>query len=74
VTPFIESGHVVLPSTRLYPWVADLLRELSRFPRAEHDDQVDCLTQSLSRMLVWMESIARYNTDQGPVKISGGLQ
>lgn len=52
VTPDVESGNVLLP----YPadpgneWVTDLLSELRDFPNGAHDDQVDSLTQALSRM------------------------
>jgi predicted phage terminase large subunit-like protein len=52
VTPDAEAGNVLLP----YPgdpgneWVADLLSELRDFPSGAHDDQVDSLTQALSRM------------------------
>jgi predicted phage terminase large subunit-like protein len=52
VTPDAEAGNVLLP----YPgdpgneWVTDLLSELRDFPNGAHDDQVDSLTQALSRM------------------------
>lgn len=75
VTPFVESGHVLIPHPRLAPWVNEFVREHSRFPRGEHDDQVDCTTQSLARMLVWMESISRFAPEHAePIKITGGLQ
>lgn len=52
ITPEIEAGNVYLP----HPgdpgneWVGDLLAELRDFPTGAHDDQVDALTQALSRM------------------------
>lgn len=52
VTPEIESGHVRLP----YPgdagneWVGDLMAEVRNFPNGTHDDQVDAMTQALSRL------------------------
>lgn len=52
VSPDIEGGHVYLP----HPdepgneWVRDLLSELRNFPNDVHDDQVDALTQALTRM------------------------
>jgi predicted phage terminase large subunit-like protein len=52
VTPDVEARNVLLP----YPadpgneWVPDLLSELRDFPSGAHDDQVDALTQALSRM------------------------
>lgn len=52
ITPECESGNVYLP----YPgdpgneWVSDLLSELRLFPHDTADDQVDALTQALSRL------------------------
>lgn len=48
VSPLIESGCVYLPHPSVFPWVADLMAELNSFP-AGSDDQVDSLTQFLSR-------------------------
>lgn len=45
VTPLIEAGKVLLPETA--PWLFDYLEEMSGFPNAEHDDQVDSTTQAL---------------------------
>ena len=45
VTPIIEAGDVLLPETA--PWLADFEHELSLFPAAKHDDQVDSLSQYL---------------------------
>jgi hypothetical protein len=52
ITPEVESGNVYLP----HPgdpgneWVSDLLSELRNFPHDTSDDQVDALTQALSRL------------------------
>jgi predicted phage terminase large subunit-like protein len=52
VTPECESGNVFLP----HPgdpgneWVTDLLSELRNFPHDSSDDQVDALTQALTRL------------------------
>lgn len=52
VTPEVESSNVYLP----YPgdpgneWVHDLLSELRNFPHDAADDQVDTLTQALSKL------------------------
>lgn len=52
ITPEVESGNVYLP----HPgdpgneWVAELLSELRNFPHDVADDQVDALTQALTRL------------------------
>jgi predicted phage terminase large subunit-like protein len=52
ITPEAESGNVYLP----HPadpgngWVTDLLSELRNFPHDSSDDQVDALTQALTRL------------------------
>jgi len=50
LTGLIESGHVILPPEA--PWLDDFLLEITRFPRAKHDDQVDSFTQALAWMRV----------------------
>ena len=47
-TPLIESGKVYLPEGAA--WLFDYIEELSAFPNATHDDQVDSTTQALSYM------------------------
>ena len=46
VTPLIEAGLVHLPESA--PWLHDYIEELSGFPAAAHDDQVDSTTQALA--------------------------
>lgn len=48
VSPLVEAGRVFLPERA--PWLADFLDELTQFPNAEHDDQVDALSQALDWM------------------------
>ena len=48
VTPLIEAGRVFLPESA--PWLFDYIEELSAFPNAGHDDQVDSMTQALAFM------------------------
>jgi predicted phage terminase large subunit-like protein len=48
VTPMIEAGRVFLPPSA--PWLPDYLDELSSFPAAPHDDQVDSTTMALNWM------------------------
>lgn len=52
VAPFVEAGNVHLPSPSRAPWVAGLVEEATAFPNASHDDQVDALTQGVSRLLL----------------------
>ena len=48
VSPSIESGNVYLPENA--EWLFDYINELTSFPNAEHDDDVDCTTQALNRL------------------------
>ncbi len=47
-TPMIEAGKVFLPAHA--EWLNDYIEELSAFPNATYDDQVDSTTQALSFM------------------------
>jgi predicted phage terminase large subunit-like protein len=46
VSPLVESGRVFLPTDAA--WLADFLDEMTSFPAAPHDDQVDAITQALN--------------------------
>ena len=48
VTGLIHSGYIVLPKEA--PWLDDFLLEITYFPNARHDDQVDSFAQAL----IWM--------------------
>jgi predicted phage terminase large subunit-like protein len=48
VSGIVEAGNVYLPSDA--PWINEFLYEVSSFPNAQHDDQVDALTQGLSKL------------------------
>ena len=50
VTSYWEAGNVCLPHPDFAPWVKDLVGELTAFPAAANDDQVDALTQALRRL------------------------
>lgn len=50
VTSYWEAGNVWLPHPDTAPWVKDLVAELTAFPAAANDDQVDALTQALRRL------------------------
>jgi predicted phage terminase large subunit-like protein len=50
VSPIAESGNVYLPQPSIAPRVEALIEEMAVFPHGRHDDQVDALTQALSRL------------------------
>lgn len=79
VSPMIEAGEVYLPEQAT--WVYDFIDEWSSFPNAEHDDEVDCGTQALSRLrtinasvkeLTEAELIAQRKWKQKVEGIAGG--
>jgi predicted phage terminase large subunit-like protein len=45
-SPLVESGRVFLLESA--PWLRDFLDEVTSFPAAPHDDQVDALTMALN--------------------------
>ena len=51
VTTLFEAGNVFIPEKILYPWVQPYIDEMTAFPNAKHDDQVDSTTQALREML-----------------------
>lgn len=50
VTTYWEALNVFLPHPDICPWVKALISELTAFPAAAHDDQVDSFTQALRRL------------------------
>ncbi|WP_157016232.1 phage terminase large subunit [Mesorhizobium xinjiangense] len=48
VTAMIENGNVHLPN--MAHWKDDFLNEVTAFPAAKYDDQVDSMTQALNWM------------------------
>ena len=44
-TPKLEAGSLFLPKDA--PWLLEFLKEYLAFPKARHDDQMDCLSQFL---------------------------
>ena len=45
----IESGNVHLPNNK--PFTGDFVDECAAFPNGKHDDQVDCMSQALNRLI-----------------------
>lgn len=50
VAPLWEAGNVYLPHPLWRPWTNDIIEELIAFPNAEHDDDVDAMSQALNQM------------------------
>lgn len=51
VSGSIESGNVYLPKNK--PFTADFVDECASFPKGKHDDQVDAMSQALTRLIYW---------------------
>ena len=51
VSAFWEAGNVWIPHPDVFPWVADFVSEVTTFPAASNDDQVDAMTQALRDLL-----------------------
>lgn len=47
--PYFEAGNVWFPAEA--PWLAEYEDELTRFPRAAHDDRVDSTTMAINKAL-----------------------
>lgn len=50
VTCYWEALNVWLPNEALAPWIRTFVSEVTTFPAAAHDDQVDSMTQALRRL------------------------
>lgn len=48
VTPFCEAGNVQVWDA---PWLHEWVEQMAAFPTGAHDDDVDCTTQALDRLL-----------------------
>lgn len=49
IIPDVEAGNIYLP--RNVGWISEFLDECNAFPRGAHDDQVDAMTQAITRMM-----------------------
>lgn len=52
VSPEIEAGNVYLPHPATAPWVSGFIEECAAFPNATNDDQVDAMTQALTKLTI----------------------
>lgn len=50
VTWIWEAGNVLLPYEQITPWMRTFISEVTMFPAAAHDDQVDAMTMALRRL------------------------
>jgi len=50
VSPLFEAGNVHLPHHNVRQWVREYIDEMTNFPAARNDDQVDATTQALDRL------------------------
>ena len=50
ITTLFEAGNVYIPDPQVCSWSKDYIAELTQFPGAAHDDQVDATTQALRDM------------------------
>lgn len=55
VSPTIEAGNVYLPEDAEF--VFDFIEECSAFPNGKHDDQVDCMSQALNKLIFYWAEI-----------------
>ncbi len=51
VSSYPEAGNIYLPHPAIAPWVMDFIEEASSFPNGKTDDQVDCMSQALRKLL-----------------------
>jgi predicted phage terminase large subunit-like protein len=47
VSPYVESGHVYLPARA--EWVGPFVDRCAKFPRVDHDDEIDAMNQAITR-------------------------
>lgn len=50
VTSYWEALNIWIPDESIAPWIRVFVNELTSFPAAAHDDQVDAMTQALRRL------------------------
>ncbi|MFU8803623.1 MAG: phage terminase large subunit [Bradymonadaceae bacterium] len=52
VAPFWRAGNIIIPDDSVHPWVSEFVHELTTFPGAANDDQVDAMSMALSYLLI----------------------
>jgi predicted phage terminase large subunit-like protein len=67
VSPLFEAGNVFFPDVSTARWAGDLVEELTRFPNAANDDQVDACTQALLYMRQRMGGILGWYRERANV-------
>jgi predicted phage terminase large subunit-like protein len=50
MAPLFQAGNVFVPTARRAPWVSEWIDEVTNFPGADHDDQVDACSQALDHL------------------------
>jgi predicted phage terminase large subunit-like protein len=69
VSPLFEAKNIWLPEPSRAPWVGDFVEELTRFPKAAHDDQVDACTQALMYMCEQRRGLEEFRRQMGDAGI-----
>lgn len=65
VTPYFHAGKVWLPQ-HLTPEMVNMIEELISFPLANHDDYVDSVSQGISRVIHFANSLENYSSKVVP--------
>ena len=65
VSPLVEARNVWLPNPTRAPWVDELIEECAAFPNGTHDDQVDALSQALTRLAITRQHVGSTFFDIG---------
>lgn len=60
VEPLLAARNVWLPSAGLADWAEGLIEEAAAFPNGSHDDQVDALTQALTKIFLTQTAVNHF--------------
>lgn len=58
VEPYITSGNVYLP--RGEEWLGEFVEEFASFPNGKNDDQVDCASQALNKLIYYQAEVIKH--------------
>lgn len=64
----IEGGQVFIPEDGTKPWLTDFVMEAAAFPDADHDDQVDAMSQFLDWFISKMRRMRFTFRTAGPTR------